>query len=242
MSPRLHVDRPLHPGATLTLPATAARHVQVLRLQPGSVLCLFNGAGGEWSAQVTRIGRDAVDVEVGEHVAIERELPIGVTLALGMPANERMDDLVEKATELGAAAIQPLVCARSVLRLEGERAQRRWLRWHAIVVAACEQSGRNRLPEIHPVRRLDAWLAALPDDPGGADRLLLSPQAPAAAAPPARRDTVCLSGPEGGLDAAEEALALKRGFRCWSLGARVLRADTAPLALLAGLAWPGRGA
>ena len=158
MMPRIHLERSLQAGAMLTLPAAQSRHVQVLRLQPGDELMLFNGEGGEWRARVARIGRSDVDVQVEAHVEVERELPRPVTLALGMPANERMDGLVEKATELGVAAIQPLLCARSVLRLDNERAQKRRLHWQAVAVAAAEQSGRTRVPEIAAVQPMLQWL------------------------------------------------------------------------------------
>ena len=141
MPPRLFVDQPLSRGSDLSLPAGPARHVQVLRLQPGAALTLFNGRGGEWRATVSHMGRSDVQVRVDEHNPMERELQRPVTLALGMPANERMDTLVEKATELGAAAIQPLMCQRSVLRLSGERAQKKVAHWQAVAVAACEQCG-----------------------------------------------------------------------------------------------------
>ncbi len=235
MPPRLYLDAPLHEGDTLDLPAEAARHVQVLRLQPGDALTLFNGLGGEWAAEVRQMaGRQQVQVGVGALHAASRELACEVTLALGMPANERMDALVEKATELGVATIQPLLCARSVLRLSGERAERRCAHWQAVAVAAAEQSGRTRVPRVAPVRALRDWLAEAPP----ADHrhvLSLAEDAPALAVlrvgPPAT--WVLLSGPEGGLDATEEALARQQGFGPVSLGPRVLRADTAPLAALA---------
>ena len=156
-TPRVHVDVPLAAGL-VTLPAAASRHVQVLRLQPGSALTLFDGRGGEWSAQVASIGRRDVQAQVSAHSAAERELARTVTLALGMPANERMDTVVEKAAELGAAALQPLVTQRSVLRPEGERAERRRAHWQAVAVAACEQCGRNRVPAVAPVHTLRDWL------------------------------------------------------------------------------------
>ena len=244
--PRLFVDPPLVAGTSLVLPPGAARHVQVLRLQPGDALTLFDGRGGEASASVLKIGRADVTLQVGERVEVDRELPFAVTLALGMPANERMDALVEKATELGAAAIQPLVCARSVLRLAGERADKRLAHWRAVAVSACEQSGRTRLPVLQPVRPLVDWLAGLASPrPGEAPprRWLLSlgvADDDLAAAPALGADTLVLSGPEGGLDANEEALAIGCGFRRLSLGPRVLRADTAPLAFLVALAWQAR--
>jgi 16S rRNA (uracil1498-N3)-methyltransferase len=233
---RLHVDVALREAALLALPAGAARHVQVLRLQPGDALTLFDGRGGEWAAVVTQMGRSEVRVQVGAHVAVERELVCAVTLALGMPANDRMDTLVEKACELGVAAIQPLVCERSVLRLQGERAEKKVAHWQGVAVAACEQSGRTRVPTIAPVQPLAAWLAALSPAAEG-DRLLLSlGDAAALPAPAAERPVVALSGPEGGLSRAEEELARAHGFVTVGLGPRVLRADTAPLALLAHVA------
>jgi 16S rRNA (uracil1498-N3)-methyltransferase len=237
MPPRLHVDTPLAAGdAAFTLPAGASRHVQVLRLQPGDALVLFDGRGGQWCAEVVDIGRKAVQARLLGHEAVERELRTPVTLALGMPANERMDALVEKATELGVSAIVPLVCERSVLRLAGERAERRQAHWQAVAVAACEQSGRNRVPAIHAPQPLRAGLAAAPAD---ALRLVLSladgtrPLRNRLADAAPGRPLWLLSGPEGGLAPAELAAAAAAGFQPTTLGARVLRADTAPLAALA---------
>jgi len=150
-----------------------------------------------------------------------------------------MDALVEKATELGAAVIQPLQTERSVLRLEGERAARRVAHWQAVAVGAAEQSGRTRVPVVAPVRGVAAWLAALPDD-GHAGRFVMStggaPPLARAVAPAAAGRWLALSGPEGGLAADEEAAAVARGFARVSLGRLVLRADTAPLAWLAQMA------
>ena len=236
MPPRLFIDRPLTAGAIFALPAGPARHVQVLRLQPGASLTLFDGAGGESAATVVQMGRSEVTVQLGDRTEVERELPFQVTLALGMPANERMDTLVEKATELGASAIQPLLCERSVLRLTGERAQRKVAHWQAVALAACEQSGRTRVPLIAPVRALPQWLRQLP--PGALSRWMLGfrDARPVAALRMAPAGVVCLSGPDGGLSPDEAAAARAAGFEAVSLGPRVLRAETAPLALLALLA------
>ena len=233
--PRFHCPVPLAEGQSLDLPAGAARHVQVLRLQPGAALTLFDGQGGEYEAQVERMGRSDVRVLVGRRHAIEREAPREVHLAIGMPANERMDWLVEKATELGVSGIQPLATERTVLKLSSERAAKKQAHWQAIAVAACEQCGRNRVPVIAPVQDFSRWIEGL-DSP--ATRVILSLaggaqgwiEAAAGDAP-----VLALSGPEGGLAPPEEAAALARGFRAVSLGARVLRAETAPLALLAAL-------
>ena len=232
--------------------------MQVLRLQPGDSLVVFNGSdGAEWPAEIVRIGRRDVDVRLGAPMAVDRELACEVTIALGVPANDRMDALVEKAGELGAAAIQPLVCERSVVRLAGERAEAKRVHWQAVATAASEQSGRARVAVVRPVASLAAWLATLAASP--AERrfvLSLSPSAldPAqafAVSAPSRTDAasapdgarrsagwgpvLVLSGPEGGLSPAEESAALARGFAPVSLGPRVLRADTAPLAVLAWL-------
>lgn len=234
MSIRLFVDQALAQGTEFALPPDAARHAQVRRVQPGDELVLFNGQGGEWAGQVVSMGRQSVQVAVQRFDAVERELPLDITLAVAMPANERMDWLVEKATELGVARIMPLHSERSVLRLAGERAERKRAHWQAVAVAACEQCGRTRVPRVDEVKTLPAALAALQ----GADiqRWLLSlgDQASApkrhAAAP-----VVVLSGPEGGFTAAEEQLAHQAGFAAITLGPRVLRAETAALAALAWL-------
>ncbi len=240
MPPRLHVVEPLHVSARantpLALPEAAARHARVLRLQPGSEVTLFDGRGGEWSARIEAMGKREVTATVLEHHALERELPMAATLALAMPSGERMDTLVEKATELGAAAIQPLTSERSVLRLSGDRAEKRRLHWQAIAIAACEQCGRNRVPVVHAVQPLAAWLGALSQHVGDEARWLLgwrgaTPWAEASLA----ATVLTLSGPEGGFTADEEALAAARGFVTLGLGPRVLRADTAPLAVLAAL-------
>jgi 16S rRNA (uracil1498-N3)-methyltransferase len=242
-APRLHVPLPLREGETVTLPPAAARHVQVLRLQPGMPLTLFSGDGGEHAAVVERMGRSEVSVRVGAHATVERELPLAVTLAVGMPANDRMDALVEKATELGVAAIQPLMCERSVLRLAGERADKRREHWQGIAVAACEQSGRTRVPVIEPVCELERWLREAPALPSARWVLSLGEgvRPLGAAMSPSPAAVVVLSGPEGGLAPAEELIVREAGFTPLGLGPRVLRADTAPLAVLAALALQAAG-
>ena len=253
--PRFFCPVPLTSDTLLDLPASAARHVQVLRLQPGDGITLFNagpgwddGQGrrtsdGEFDATVTRMGPTQVQVRVGAHRAIEREPARTVHLAVGMPANERMDWLVEKATELGVASIQPLVTERSVLRLTAERAGKKMAHWQSVTVAACEQCGGNQVPVIHEVMNFSTWLnAQCAAKPGQA--LLLSLRAGNSGL----RATVnaidqgvgdhvitCLSGPEGGLSPAEENAALACGFVPVTLGPRVLRAETAALCALAAL-------
>lgn len=239
--PRFYCPTPLATGLPLSLPAGAARHVQVLRLQPGGVITLFNGEGGEFDATVTRMGRSEVEVEVGAHRAVEREAARAVHLLAGITANERMDWLVEKATELGVASITPLVAERSVLKLKGERAEKKLAHWQGVAVAAAEQCGRNRVPTVHAAVTLAEWVKKAP--PGERWVLSLSdgtrPLAhvhnavqsptPGTPVPP----VTVLSGPEGGLSPSEESAALAAGFVPVSLGPRVLRAETAPLAVLA---------
>ncbi|MBV7544357.1 16S rRNA (uracil(1498)-N(3))-methyltransferase [Acidovorax sp. sic0104] len=251
--PRFHCPEALITGAELDLPPGAARHVQVLRLQPGDGITLFHGGqraqdpGGEFDATVLRMGRSDVRVVVGAHHAIEREAPRAVHLLAGITANDRMDWLVEKATELGVASITPLTAERSVLKLKGERADKKIAHWQAVAVAACEQCGRNRVPVVHDAVDLAGWVraqgltAGVPDASASApQRLLLSLRAGtaplrSAVEPHGERAVVFLSGPEGGLSAAEEELALQHGFAPTTLGPRVLRAETAPLAALAAL-------
>ena len=235
--PRFYCPVPMTTGDSLSLPAGSARHVQVLRLHPGDSITLFNGdasVGGEFEATVTRMGRSDVEVKIGPHTAIEREAARPVHLAVGMPANDRMDWLVEKATELGVASIQPLITERSVLRLAGERADKKQVHWQSIAVAACEQCGRNRVAVIHPVMNLASWLKT----PRAGQAYLLSLHDGSVPLREAVRDALSdaamtfLSGPEGGLSDSEERAALAGGFACVSLGARVLRAETAALAAL----------
>jgi 16S rRNA (uracil1498-N3)-methyltransferase len=258
--PRFHCATPLTPGLLLNLPDGAARHVQVLRLQPGDDITLFNGVAdsggqfGEFAATVTQMGRSQVQVEVGAWTATAREASRDVHLAVGMPANERMDWLVEKASELGAASIQPLMTERSVLRLSGERAVKKQLHWQSVAVAACEQCGGNWVPVVHPMLTLQDWLKLRASNPAlDALACLLSLQptctglrqalAQHDAAPQSAfgnsaskpRSVTFLSGPEGGLSPAEEQVALSQGFQPVTLGARVLRAETAALAALATL-------
>ena len=239
VSARFYADLPLHAGESVQLPAHAARHVQVLRLQPGEVITLFNNQGGEFEATIERMGRSEVAVRMGAHSALEREAARPVHLVLGMPANERMDWLVEKASELGVASITPLMTERAVLRLKGERAEKKLGHWQGVAIAACEQCGRNRLPLMHGISTFGDWAAALAPPTPGVPRLLLSlragsqPLASALALYPGTSPATLLSGPEGGLSPAEEDVAMRCGFVPVTLGTRILRAETAPLICLA---------
>jgi 16S rRNA (uracil1498-N3)-methyltransferase len=212
--------------------------VQVLRLQPGDGITLFNGEGGEFAATVTRMGRSDVGVSVGAHTPLEREAPCAVHVLAGITANERMDWLVEKATELGAVSLTPITAERSVLKLKGDRAEKKGAHWQGVAVAASEQCGRNRVTRIDPACSLAEWLTQHPATVQTGLRLVLSLAVGSQALKTAvqgHTHITLLSGPEGGLTPAEEALALAAGFLPVSLGPRVLRAETAPLAVLAAL-------
>ena len=239
--PRIHCQLPLTSGDTLALSPSATRHVQVLRMQPGESVTLFNSQGGEFEARIERMGRGDVTVVVGAHRAVERETRRAIHLAIGMPANERMDWLVEKASELGVASIQPVLAQRSVLKLQGERAEKKQAHWQAVAIAACEQSGRNRVPPVHAVVTLAQWISALGHSPRQSWLLLsLAPQSqPISSAAGGDAPVLLLSGPEGGLTSQEEELAVAAGFQRATLGPRVLRAETAPLAALAALTLAG---
>ena len=238
--PRIHHPAAVQPGLAFELTPEGARHVQVLRLQPGDTLTLFGDpvAGGEWTARVVRMGRQTVEVEAETHHAVAREATREVHLAVGMPANDRMDWLVEKATELGVAGIQPLMMERSVLRLQGDRAEKKRAHWQAVAVAACEQCGGNRVPAVGEVQTLDAWMRG----PVDGARAVLSlapgsqPLAQWAAAQATDLPLWLLHGPEGGLSPAEEQRLLAAGWAPVSLGPRVLRAETAAVAAMAVLA------
>ena len=252
--PRFFCPSALHTGEDLSLPAGTARHVQVLRLQPDHEITLFNGQGGEFKAVVTHMGRSEVSVRVGEHHPIERELSIQVNLWSSITANERMDWLLEKATELGAATLLPITAERSVLKLKGERADKKLAHWQAIAVASSEQCGRNRVLQVGQATTLTQALEQLSAAPSQSEAqatrwvLSLSPGTrliqemiqtirsthDQGATQPT--EIIVLSGPEGGLSPTEEAQAIAAGFVPVSLGNRVLRAETAPVAVLSAIA------
>jgi 16S rRNA (uracil1498-N3)-methyltransferase len=247
--PRFYCPTPLVSGELLDLPHGAARHAQVLRLQPGDSITLFNGgpgtvgSGGEFSATIIRMGRNDVQVQVGAHHPVQREAALSVHLAVGVPANERMDWLVEKATELGVSSIQPLMTERSVLRLTAERAEKKVAHWQSVAIAACEQCGGNRVPLLQPVLGIGEWLKqrSVNRAQQSEGAMLLSLRSGSrvlrqAVTALGERDAITfLSGPEGGLSSAEEDAALACGFVAVTLGPRVLRAETSALAALATL-------
>jgi 16S rRNA (uracil1498-N3)-methyltransferase len=239
--PRFFCPAPLTPGATVDLPDAVAHHLHVVRQQPGDELVLFNGEGGQYRARLVEVGKKCASAELLAFEAVEVELPYAATLAQALPEGSKMDWIIEKAVELGVAAVQPLAARRSVVRLSGERAEKRQAHWEAVVVAASEQCGRNRLARVEPLAEFNRWVA----QPSAPARILLTPRATQSLAGWARatpaRDVTLLVGPEGGLTGQEEDAALAHGAVALAMGPRVLRTETAGLAALAILAaaWDG---
>jgi 16S rRNA (uracil1498-N3)-methyltransferase len=237
-SPRIFVDGPLAAGQQTGLPAAASQHLlAVLRLRAGAPLVVFDGRGGEHPARLLEADRAGARIEVGEHRAVERESPLTVTLLQGLARGERMDTVVQKATELGVARIVPVAAARSVVQLAEARAGKRVAHWRAVAVAACEQCGRNRVPEITaPMDLVEACRLAAAEAATRLWALDAEGGMPLAAAPPSRGDRVALLvGPEGGLADDELETAALIGFKRLRLGPRVLRTETAGPAALAAL-------
>jgi 16S rRNA (uracil1498-N3)-methyltransferase len=233
---RLFVPAELQPGTTCTLPPAQAHHAtRVLRLAAGDAVTLFNGDGAEYGGSIARATRDRVTVEIASRSAVDREPPLAVTLAQAISGGERMDYTVQKAVELGVGAIQPLSSVRSVVKLDAARAERRLAHWRTVVAAACEQSGRNRLPPVAPVAGLPEWLAR--GTAGYALALLLSPRAATRLRelPRPEGGLVLLAGPEGGYAPEEEDMARRAGYTPVRLGPRVLRTETAAVAALAAM-------
>jgi 16S rRNA (uracil1498-N3)-methyltransferase len=233
MVPRFYVDAPLRAGSVCTLSEDAAHHaIHVLRLREGDDITLFNGRGGEFAARIASIQRLRIAVDLLQHRPIEREAPLRVTLVQGVSAGEKMDSTVRKAVELGVAEIHPVLATRSVARPKGERAENRRAHWQKVVIAACEQCGRNRIPEVHPLIAVADYRADTE-----ASRILLSPQATLKFSEAVKDSTafILAAGPEAGFTAEEEAALAGFGFVPASLGPRVLRTETAAVAALAAL-------
>jgi 16S rRNA (uracil1498-N3)-methyltransferase len=239
---RIYVDAPLATGSALPLPPGPAQHLaRVLRLPVGAPLRAFNGQGGEFDARIESIQRDAVRLRIGAHHHSGTESPLQVTLLQGIARGEKMDLILQKATELGVTALVPITAARSTVRLDERTAERKLLHWQGVVAGACEQCGRDRIPAIASPVTLAAAVAAsqaqlklllLPESGAGTLKTLLA----AAAAGKSPAPSICLLvGPEGGLDAQEVLLAKSAGFQACQLGPRVLRTETAALTALAAL-------
>jgi len=234
--PRLHVAQGLHPGASFDLPDEPAHHAaRVLRLGAGDALTLFDGSGGEYEARVVAVARSRVTVSVGAHHAHERESPLAVTLVQGLSGSDKMDFIIQKSVELGVGAIQPVLTAKSVVRLAADRGVAKLAHWRRVAISACEQCGRNRVPEVRGAIALRDY-CALPE--AIPTRLLLSPRGEARLADiafAAGSAVVLAAGPEAGFSPEDETLLASAGFVPVRLGPRVLRTETAALAALAAL-------
>ena len=234
---RIHVPPPLATGSDVTLPAQAAEHLtRVLRMSAGAAVTLFDGSGGEYSATLNTYSGRRVTARVLAHRAVEREAPLDITLLQGIARGERMDLIVQKATELGVTRILPVLAERSVVRLDAKQRDRKHEHWQGIAISACEQCGRNRIPEISAPLSLDAALRACPD---AALRCMLAADAgeslTALAGRAGNGPVALLIGPEGGLADGEEAFARANRFTACRLGPRIMRTETAGLAALAAL-------
>lgn len=231
---RCHVDAPLDCGAQLQLPDATANHlVRVLRLSAGDSFVLFNGDGHDYRARLDQVSRRGALALIGDREALTSESPMRVRLAQGIARGEKMDLILQKATELGVTAIQPLFTERTEVRLDVERAAKRMTHWRSVVASACEQCGRARLPDLAPPVDLASLLAG---DPPDALRLILDPSGSNVAGnlpQPSAAGVVLAVGPEGGFSAGERALLQGAGYLGLRLGPRVLRTETAGLAALA---------
>lgn len=231
---RVHVAEPLSPGRRHTIEGDPANHIaRVLRLAPGDALTVFDGRGGEYAARIEAIRNGAVIVELQERSASNRESPLALTLAQGVSRGERMDWVVQKATELGVSRIAPVLTERTVVKLDARQAERKRAHWQGIAVAACEQSGRERIPDVAAPIELHDFLHGID---ARATRLLLSPTGTQRVkdlqAPAPESGIIVLIGPEGGLAETEQRAALAAGFLAVRLGPRVLRTETAAVAAL----------
>jgi 16S rRNA (uracil1498-N3)-methyltransferase len=237
---RVYVEAKVATGKRLVVEGSAANHItRVLRLRSGDAVTVFDGSGGEFGARIEEFRKNSVVVMVEDHRPLDRESPLPLTLAQGISRGERMDWVIQKATELGASRIVPLFTKRSMVRLDEKQADRKLQHWRAIAIAACEQCGRNKIPDLAaPVDFFDV----LPADDSGATRLLLSPTGDLRiedlegmgqdAHQDARKGITVLIGPEGGLEDVEQEAALAAGFKAVRLGPRVLRTETAAIAAL----------
>ena len=234
MSTRLLVSGTLINGAEVELDGDRSRYVgKVLRARVGDSLQLFNGDGPEWSATITNISKSSVVLQVGECVQKVVESPLKIHLVQGISRGDRMDLVVQKATELGVKRITPVLTEYGVVKLDAERAEKRREHWQKIANSACEQSGRTRLPLVDRPLPLKHWFGEKPASVGA--ELILTPGAaePLAAIPAPETKVCVLIGPEGGFSDIETEDAAVAGFRAVSLGPRVLRTESAAIATLA---------
>jgi 16S rRNA (uracil1498-N3)-methyltransferase len=231
LRPRFFTDHPLGAGAEITLEKDPSRHIaKALRMRTGDTLCLFNGSGSEARAVIRGIGRDEVTVFVHDVRDDCRESPLGITLAIALSRGDRMDTIVQKATELGVQRFQPLISERTGVRLDASRLEKKRDHWQKIAISACEQSGRNTIPDVAATAAFGEVIADARDEE--ALKLVLHPDIATASLPEACADLWLLIGPEGGFSEAEVEAAVSAGFQGLVLGPRILRTETAPLAAI----------
>lgn len=231
---RIHLPGPLAEDLELALPDTAFRHlVQVLRLRKNDTFVAFDGRGGEYRAELVEVGKRQARARLGSHDPVDRESPLDLRLAQCVSKGERMDYTLQKAVELGVTRVTPLISERCAVRLDAERCEKKLEHWRGVIVAACEQSGRTRVPTLEPALPLRRWL-----ETGNAGTgVVLDPMAEhgLASLPAPDGPLTLLAGPEGGLSESEIAGACRAGFSGLRLGPRVLRTETAAVAVLAAL-------
>lgn len=244
MTARFYYPGAMLPGQIITLPINTGHHAtRVLRLKQGDKVILFNGEGGEFSGSIHHLAKSASTVILSQFHAIERESPLSISLMQAVCSNEKMDWIIQKSVELGVSCIQPVTANRSVVRLSEERANKRLLHWQQVIIAACEQCGRNRIPKLHPLLTLSDWfnqqfeskLTSIENQ--SIYKLMLSPIANKRLSkfslPSMDTPLLLLVGPEGGFTIEEEKAAHTMGFESICLGQRTLRTETAALAAIA---------
>ncbi|MBT4523012.1 MAG: 16S rRNA (uracil(1498)-N(3))-methyltransferase [Halieaceae bacterium] len=229
--PRIFTERSLQATTRIELDTAPSQHIsRVLRMRVGEPLTLFNGRGGEYPASIVALGKKSVTVETTAYHHREVESSLSVHLGIGISRGERMDWIIQKTTELGVNSLAPLFTARTEVKLKNDRAAKKMKHWHQIAISASEQCGRNQIPTIHPPQQLADWLEATTAD----RKLVLHHRTTPVMQTPTRPTSVALlTGPEGGLSEAEISAAEQAGYQSLTLGPRVLRSETAPLAALA---------
>ena len=229
--PRIYTEHKLGKGVQLELEPGPSAHIsRAMRMRTGDTLTLFNGSGGEYAATINAVGKKSVVVNIGDHRDTDTESPLAIHLGISISRGDRMDWVIQKATELGAHSISPLLSERTEVKLKSDRAEKKRLHWQQIAIAACEQCGRNRIPKVHPLQNLSGWLNTATADL----KLVLHHRVLAntgGTGSPSR--IALLIGPEGGLSEAEIGLAENTGYQSLRLGPRVMRTETAPLAAMA---------
>ncbi|HEZ6019610.1 TPA: 16S rRNA (uracil(1498)-N(3))-methyltransferase [Neisseria meningitidis] len=232
--PRFYLPENLSVGQTVALPDNIVRHLNVLRVRPNENITLFDGKGKAHAAQLTVLEKRRAEAEILHEDTTDNESPLNITLIQSISSGDRMDFTLQKSVELGVTAIQPVISERCIVRLDGERAAKRLARWQEIVISACEQSGRNTVPPVLPII---GYREALDKMPSESTKLIMSINRARKLADIRQPSgaIVFMVGPEGGWTEQEEQQAFEAGFQAVTLGKRILRTETAPLAALAAM-------